>query len=171
LIKAEKTTVRCDGVKGEVRPWRGAMNRLERFFFDLEYAARESAKRSYCPYSKFAVGAAVLTAGGRIFAGCNVENASFGLSICAERVAVFRAIAEGERTIEAVAVYTPTPEPVMPCGACLQVLSEFGPSATVVSICDGGDRMEAALHLLLPRAFGLSDPYGSPSGHGGGGRR
>lgn len=147
------------------------MSRPERLLFDLERAAREAAERSYSPYSGFAVGAAVLTASGRIFAGCNVENASFGLSICAERAAVFRAIAEGEREIEAVAVYTPTLEPVMPCGACLQVLSEFGPSATVTSLCDGGDRVEAALHDLLPRAFGLGDPHGSPSGRGGRGCR
>lgn len=124
---------------------------------DLEDAARAAATHSYCRYSGFAVGAAVLTAEGAIFSGCNVENASFGLSICAERTAVFRAVAAGHRTIEAIAVYTPTAKSTAPCGACRQVLREFGPHAVVVCICDSDHRLEAPLDTLLPEAFGTQN--------------
>src|SRR5579864_6622228 len=90
-------------------------------------AARSASRQAYCPYSRFAVGAALLSADGRVFAGCNVENASYGLTICAERNAIFQAVAAGERRIQAIAIYTPTPTPSAPCGACRQVLYEFGP--------------------------------------------
>src|SRR3954467_6849884 len=92
-------------------------------------AAKAASKRSYCPYSKFRVGAAVLGGSGAIHSGCNVENASYGLTICAERAALARAIAEGETEIRAVAIYTPTSKPTGPCGACRQVLNEFGHDA------------------------------------------
>lgn len=120
----------------------------------LEKAARSAAKASYSPYSKFPVGAAVLASSGRMFTGCNVENASFGLCNCAERTAIFSAIAAGERTIEAVAVYTPTPTPSSPCGACRQVINEFGPEALIISVCEGRARIETTLDQLLPAAFG-----------------
>lgn len=100
------------------------------------------------------MGAAVLCADGSVFAGCNVENASYGLTICAERNAVFQAVAQGQSRIVAVAIYTPTPNPTAPCGACRQVLNEFGPSATVLCLCDGPDRIETTLDQLLPGAFG-----------------
>src|SRR3954463_3809420 len=95
----------------------------------LEKAARDAAANSYSPYSKFRVGAAVLTGSGKIFQGCNVENASYGLSNCAERTAIFAAVAAGERILKAVAVYTPTQVPTSPCGACRQVINEFGDDA------------------------------------------
>ncbi|MDB6126340.1 MAG: cytidine deaminase, partial [Verrucomicrobia bacterium] len=95
----------------------------------LERAARAAAKGSYSPYSKFRVGAALLAGSGKIYTGANVENASYGLCNCAERTALFTAVAAGERHVEAVAVYTPTTTPTPPCGACRQVLNEFGPSA------------------------------------------
>jgi cytidine deaminase len=120
----------------------------------LARAAREASTRAYCPYSKFHVGAAVLTDDKVITAGCNVENASYGLTICAERNAVFRGVAEGRRHIVAVAVYTPTPQPTAPCGACRQVLFEFGPDAEVVSFCDSSEVLHARLRDLLPHAFG-----------------
>ncbi len=122
----------------------------------LVVAAREAASRAYCRYSKFPVGAAILTEGGEIFAGCNVENASYGLTMCAERSAVFQAIVRtvGELRIKAVLVYTPTPSPTAPCGACRQVLNEFGPDAQVLSVCDGSDTIETTLQNLLPQAFG-----------------
>jgi cytidine deaminase len=123
----------------------------------LVAAARRAEKSSYAPYSKFRVGAAVLTASGKIFAGCNVENASCGLSNCAERTAVFNAVAEGHRKLVAVAVYTPTPEPTAPCGACRQVIHEFGPNATVLCVCNSANRIETTLDQLLPRAFGPKD--------------
>src|SRR6185312_6764581 len=102
----------------------------------LAFAAREAIERAYCPYSTFRVGAAVLTQGGDVFAGCNVENASYGLTICAERIAVFQAVAGGHTVVRAVAIYTPTQSPTAPCGACRQVLNEFGPRALVLCLCD-----------------------------------
>jgi len=120
----------------------------------LENAAREAAKASYAPYSKFAVGAAVLTASGEIFSGCNVENASYGLAICAERTAVFAAVTAGQRVIKAVAVHTSTASPTMPCGACRQVINEFGPDATVIGVCDSRRRTTTTLRALQPDAFG-----------------
>jgi cytidine deaminase len=123
-------------------------------FEALALAARTVSRQAYCPYSKFTVGAAVLTESGEIFSGCNVENASYGLTICAERNAIFQAAANGHRRIAAVVVYTPTSEPTAPCGACRQVVNEFGPDAEILSICDGPGTLRARLSELLPQAFG-----------------
>lgn len=120
----------------------------------LEKAARQAAKASYSPYSRFRVGAAILTGSGKVFTGTNVENASYGLCNCAERTAIFSAVAAGERTVRAVAVYTPTRTATSPCGACRQVINEFGPEALVISVCDGKGRIETTLDQLLPDAFG-----------------
>jgi len=120
----------------------------------LEKAARAAARQSYSPYSKFRVGTAVLAGSGRIYPGCNVENASYGLCNCAERTAIFTAATAGERKIKAVVVYTPTPTPTMPCGACRQVINEFGPQAIVISICNSAKRIETTLPALLSEAFG-----------------
>lgn len=87
--------------------------------------AKEASKASYSPFSRFAVGAAVITPSGKIYQGCNVENSSFGLTICAERTAIFKAVSEGEREILAVAIYSPNSDSCYPCGACRQVLYEF----------------------------------------------
>ena len=123
---------------------------------ELKRRAREAARQSYAPYSKFPVGAAVLTDRGDIFAACNVENASFGLSVCAERNAIFHAVAQGARKIVAIVVYASTPTITPPCGACRQVASEFGPDATIVCINDD-ERAERSFTLgaLLPMAFAL----------------
>jgi cytidine deaminase len=119
--------------------------------------ARDVRERAYAPYSRFAVGAAVL-AGGRTFAGVNVENASYGLTMCAERNAVFAAVTAGERTIDCVAVVTAEARPTPPCGACRQVLWEFGPSSLVVAeSTTSGERAMWALEDLLPAAFGPAD--------------
>ena len=120
----------------------------------LEKTARAAAAASYSPYSNFRVGAAVLAGSGKIYAGCNVENASYGLCNCAERTAIFTATAAGERTLQAVLVYTPTPTPTLPCGACRQVINEFGPQAIVISVCDSVRRIETTVPRLLPAAFG-----------------
>jgi cytidine deaminase len=122
----------------------------------LVAAARQAAAHAYCPYSRFPVGAAVLNDGGEIFAGCNVENASFGLTICAERNAIFQAVASlpARLAIKAVVVFTPTEEPTSPCGACRQVINEFGPDAEVISVCNGSSMMVHRLSELLPLAFG-----------------
>lgn len=123
----------------------------------LEAAARRAAGRAYAPYSKFPVGAAVLTADGRIFGGCNVENASYGLCNCAERTAIFSAVAVGKREIVCVVVHTPTATPTAPCGACRQVIFEFGPTARVVSTCNSSKRIDTTITRLLPKAFGPAD--------------
>lgn len=120
----------------------------------LEKAARRAAAHTYSPYSHFPVGAAILAGSGQIYAGCNVENASYGLCNCAERTAIFSAVAVGETVVRAVVVYTPTPTPTAPCGACRQVINEFGADAVVISLCDGPDRTTTPLSALLPGAFG-----------------
>ncbi len=116
--------------------------------------ARRAAAHAHAPYSRFRVGAAVLAASGKIYAGANVENASYGLSCCAERSAVFAAVSAGEKRLTAVALYTPTRKAVTPCGACRQVINEFGPRALVICTCRSRDRIETTLDQLLPAAFG-----------------
>jgi cytidine deaminase len=119
-------------------------------------AARAMLTRAYAPYSGFRVGAAVLTENGRIHAGCNAENASYGLSICAERAAVFAAVAaEGPNLrIRAVAVVNADDAPCAPCGACRQVIAEFGPEALV--LYRGSDGLKAGrVDALLPDSFRL----------------
>jgi cytidine deaminase len=124
----------------------------------LEKAARMAARAAYAPHSRLRVGAAVLAKSGRIFSGCNVENASYGLCMCAERTAIFAAVSAGERAVRAVAIYTPTPHPTPPCGACRQVIGEFGPDSLVISVCDSKKRLEAGFSELLPESFGPKSP-------------
>ncbi|HEV2220070.1 MAG TPA: cytidine deaminase [Casimicrobiaceae bacterium] len=119
----------------------------------LADAARRASANAHCPYSRFRVGAAVLTGDGEIAIGCNVENASYGLTVCAERNAVSRAVADGARSVDAIVVFTPTAEPVTPCGACLQVISEFGRNARIRCLCDGPAILEFGVADLLPSAF------------------
>jgi cytidine deaminase len=116
--------------------------------------AKNASKQAYCPYSKFPVGAAVLTITGKTYTGCNVENASYGLTVCAERNAVFHARCEGMDRIMVVVVYTPTDKPSAPCGACRQVINEFGDNARIVCVCDRSERIDSTLNELLPCAFG-----------------
>lgn len=123
----------------------------------LETAARGALENAYCRYSGFPVGAAVLTEDGTVFAGCNVENASFGLTICAERNAIFQAVAAGHRRVDAVVMVTANSDPTMPCGACRQVINEFGTSATIISIGSGGKSTQFQLEELLPHGFGPDD--------------
>jgi cytidine deaminase len=123
----------------------------------LVAAASEARERAYAPYSGFQVGAALLTDDGSRFTGANVENASYGLSMCAERTAVFHAAAQGVRRLQAVAVVASNDEPTWPCGACRQVLYEFGPDLVVISEGKGGRREERSLGELLPEAFGPND--------------
>lgn len=117
---------------------------------ELLHKAWEARERAYAPYSRFAVGAALLTTDGRIFTGCNVENISYGLTICAERVAVGTAIAAGFHNFLGLAVVADTTTPVSPCGACRQVLSEFGDFP--VLLANRQQHIEFALSQLLPRA-------------------
>ena len=120
---------------------------------DLIVSAKMAQKLAYAPYSKFKVGAALLGKSGRIYTGCNVENASYGLACCAERNAVFKALSEGEREFRAIAIVSGSPEPTAPCGACRQVLNEFAPDISV--IMPGRKRtVKTTLKKLLPFAFG-----------------
>jgi cytidine deaminase len=118
-------------------------------------AATSARGRAYAPYSGFQVGAALLGESGRVYAGCNVENVSYGLSSCAERNAVFRAVGDGERRFTAIVVVTATATPTAPCGACRQVLSEFaaGGDMDVVMVTTGGTRKTRRLSALLPESF------------------
>lgn len=115
--------------------------------------AREARELAYSPYSRFSVGAAVLAEDGQIFTGCNVENISFGLTVCAERVAVFSAVAAGLRNFTGLALVTDTPEPVTPCGACRQVLHEFAPDLWIVTANLQGQQRVFRLQELLPDVF------------------
>jgi cytidine deaminase len=117
-------------------------------------AAAAVREKAYVPYSHFAVGAALLAAGGVVFTGCNVENAAFGLTLCAERNAVFHAVAEGARLFTAIAVVTSNG--VTPCGSCRQVLTEFNPEMTVIVADTAGHRRTYSLSELLPHGFGPS---------------
>jgi len=124
---------------------------------ELVEKAREARDKAYAPYSEFKVGAAVLTASGKIFPGCNVENASYGLTICAERNAVFQAVASGERGIEALAIVADTPRGAPPCGACRQVLAEFADDIPVIVANLEGGRIILSLDRLLPHRFQFED--------------
>jgi len=116
-------------------------------------AATKVRKHAYAPYSKFAVGAAVMCENGHIFDGCNVENVALGLSICAERSAIVKAFSEGCRDIEVIAIVTDSPSPSSPCGICRQVLYEFNPKMTVVLANLQGDAIIKSATDLLPFAF------------------
>lgn len=115
-------------------------------------AAQAARKQAYVPYSHYAVGAALLGADGRIYSGCNVENASYGLSNCAERTAVFKMVSEGVREILAVVVCTVNAG--SPCGACRQVLSEFAGDVPVWLVDEMGNGRQTTLYTLLPDHFG-----------------
>jgi cytidine deaminase len=119
-------------------------------------AARKAMKHAYAPYSQFRVGAAILTSKGKVFTGCNVENASYGLSNCAERTAIFAAIAQSGPglDIRAIAVVNDQGVPCSPCGACRQVIYEFGPDATVYFQSSNGWK-ESHITQLLPEGFRL----------------
>jgi cytidine deaminase len=120
-------------------------------FSELVTLAKQARAMAYAPYSCFAVGAALQTASGSVYTGCNVENASYGLSICAERVAVFKAVCEGERQFEALAVVSENM--AAPCGACRQVLAEFGLTTKVIlADLEGGSKV-FTVGELLPEAF------------------
>lgn len=123
-------------------------------FVALLTMALEAQARARAPYSRFHVGAAVLGGSGRSFPGCNVESASYGATVCAERAAVVGAVAGGETAIRACVVVTPTAEPSSPCGICRQFLAEFGPELLVFAASSVGDRVWVArLGDLLPMSF------------------
>jgi len=120
----------------------------------LTAAAKSASARAYAPYSHFPVGAAVLTESGEVFSGCNVENASYGLTNCGERSAVFAAVSAGHRKLLACAIYVPGDQVAAPCGACRQVLREFGATMDIISACGSGEEIRTTLDVLLPHSFG-----------------
>lgn len=122
---------------------------------DQAIAAR---KKAYTPYSNFQVGAAVLTKNKQVFLGCNIENASYGLTNCAERTAIFKAVSEGEKEIEAIVIVGDTEGPISPCGACRQVMAEFCDENTKIILTNlKGDRVETTINELLPGFFSSKD--------------
>lgn len=118
---------------------------------ELLRAASAARENSYAPYSRFAVGAALLTTNGKIFAGCNVENISLGLTVCAERSCVAQAISAGQQNFTAILLFADTMEPIVPCGACRQFLAEFAPDLIILSKGKGDKIAEYRLSDLLPR--------------------
>ena len=132
-------------------------NTMNEEFKNLINEAEKARKRAYTPYSKFQVGAAVLCADSKIFSGCNIENASFGLTVCAERIAIFKAISEGSTKFKAIAVVGDTAKPCSPCGACRQVISEFAEDIYVIMANLKGNIKVKKIKELLPEAFGKND--------------
>lgn len=131
------------------------MQRYEMYDYKLLMdKAKEASKQSYSPFSRFAVGACVLAKSGKMYTGCNVENSSFGMTICAERCAIFKAVSEGEREILAVAIYSPNADDCNPCGACRQVMYEFQGDDTEVEI------ITESMSELIVRKLSEYLPYG-----------
>lgn len=122
---------------------------------ELMDRAHKAMQASYSPYSRFRVGAALLCRSGQVFEGANVENSSYGLTVCAERIAVFKAVTAGEREFIAIAVAGDGEGFTYPCGACLQVLAEFAPGIKIIVADENNDCQELYLKDLLPQAFGL----------------
>jgi cytidine deaminase len=121
----------------------------------LAAAALSAMENAYAPYSGFKVGAALLCSDGRVFTGANVENSSFGATICAERTACASAVAAGARSFCAIAVATKADPPAPPCGICRQVLAEFGGELEVILVNSGGKKVKTSIKTLLPSAFSL----------------
>ncbi|MBH0360866.1 cytidine deaminase [Bacillus toyonensis] len=120
--------------------------------------ANKMLSKAYIPYSKFPVGAALVTKEGKIYTGCNVENASYGLCNCAERTAIFKAVSEGERDFSYLVITGETDGPISPCGACRQVIAEFcDPKMRVLLTNVKGDEKEVTVEQLLPGAFTIDD--------------
>ena len=120
-------------------------------------AARQARESAYAPFSNFRVGAAVRATSGRIFGGCNVENATYGLTVCAERVAIFKAISEGERGFDAIAVVTDTDSLTPPCGACRQIIWEFCGDVPVILANLRGKTESIPMRTLFPKPFDASN--------------
>ena len=120
---------------------------------ELKAAAVTMLDRAYCPYSHFPVGAAVECTDGTVFTGCNIENAAYGLTICAERTAIFKAISEGHRDLKRIVIAGKSEDYCVPCGSCRQVMQEFAPQMEVICLNGKGEAKHFALKELLPYGF------------------
>jgi cytidine deaminase len=123
---------------------------------ELYEAAKKAQEKSFSPYSKFRVGAALLTSSGKVFTGCNIENSSFSLTVCAERTALFKAISEGEHTFIKMVIVSDAEDFIAPCGACRQVISDLAGNIDIVMTNAQGESKTVQLNDLLPYAFGKS---------------
>lgn len=128
----------------------------------LYQAALDARTRAYAPYSKFKVGAALLTRDGEIYHGCNVENRTFGLTICGERTAIASAVADGHRDYQAIAVVTDTSPPAVPCGLCLEMMNEFAADLPILAANLAGERRYLRLRELFPTPFEWPDNLEKP---------
>jgi len=124
---------------------------------ELINIAVEASEKAYAPYSKFAVGAALECDDGTVYTGCNIENAAYGCTNCAERTAVFKAVSEGRRAFRRIAIFADTEDYCMPCGTCRQVLNEFAPAIEVLSVRHDGRYVSYSLKELLPKSFSLNE--------------
>lgn len=124
---------------------------------ELILSAIKAKERAYAPYSGFRVGASLLTKSGKIYTGCNVENASYSLTICAERVAVFKAVSDGERDFKSIAISFDSEKFIYPCGACRQVLAEFSPNIKIILVNGNGNTMETTLQKIFKEGILLKD--------------
>ena len=134
------------------------MNQTEQIQKQLFEAALKARENAHAPYSHFTVGASVYTASGKIFSAANVENASYGLSVCAERIAIFKAVTEGHQKLSAMAVVADGLDPVRPCGACRQVMAEFNPQLIVIRGNLKGELIVQRLDDLYPDPFIMIPP-------------
>ena len=133
----------------------GVVDDLEpELMLELITQAQAAYGQAYVPYSHYPVGSAVLFSSGKIYSGCNVENASYGLTVCAERNAIFQAVAKGERELKGIAIAVPTDDFPSPCGACRQVIREFAVDCSVILINRSGKTRLTSLKRLLPDSFG-----------------
>lgn len=128
---------------------------------ELILKAIEAQQKAYAPYSQYRVGAALRTTSGKIYSGCNIENASYGLSNCAERTAVFNAVSNGDRDIDTIVIVTK--DGGLSCGACRQVMNEFNPHVRIIAVDEQGTiKYEGSLNELLPHSFGPANLETSP---------
>ena len=130
------------------------MNNKSRGYHNLVRAAKRAKLKAYAPYSMFRVGAAIKTKNGKVYTGCNIENSSYGLTICAERTAIFKAVSEGEKKFTAIAVASDDLDFCPPCGACRQVLADLAPNIDLVMIDKRGRERVVTLRALFPFPFG-----------------
>ncbi|MBI5554420.1 MAG: cytidine deaminase [Elusimicrobia bacterium] len=129
---------------------------MEKEIQELVQMAKVAAEKAYAPYSKFKIGAALLTSSGKMYSGCNVENASYGLSICAEQVAIVKAVSSGEIKFKIMVIFTDTADLTPPCGACRQVVAEFNPRIEMILVNKKGEMKALNMDKLLVEPFGLN---------------